>query len=110
MTTDNDPKTLAERAGMKVIGPDATDDQVQEATDMADGKRDGLAAMPETDLGMALLEYEAGRFDKIDLLFLILRDMFAHGVRHEDSSDMTRLALVLGPEAVALIKKLVALV
>lgn len=89
--------------------PEVTDDEVQHAADMADGKDDGIAEMPETDLGMALWEYEHGKIDKLELLYIVVRDAFVRGDRHETAADVAKLIKVLGPDAVKAAHALAAL-
>jgi hypothetical protein len=99
-----------ERAGLTVIGTEATDDQVQQATDMADGKLDGLAALPSTDIGNALAALKAGRANRLDLFYVVCRDMFVKGDLHGTTSENLEAIEVLGTALIAAAKLVVALI
>jgi hypothetical protein len=98
-----------ERAGLTVIGPEATDDQVQHAADMADGKDDGIAALPSTDLGNALAALKNGSIGKLDLFYCVVRDMFVKGDLHGTASEDLEAAEVLGTALIAAAKLVIAL-
>ena len=104
----------AERAGLKVIGPEATDDDVQNAVDDADGKHDGdIVNQPESDVQAAIHVYEEGLKDgyaKLDLATKAARAIFTKGERHVDPEDWAQLATILGPVVIDLVKALVPLV
>ena len=100
----------AERAGLTVIGPEATDDQVQHAADMADGKDDGLAALPSTDIGNALAALKAGKINQLDLFYAVCRDMFVRGDLHGTAAEDLEAAEVLGVALIAAAKLVAALI
>ena len=103
----------AERAGLKIIGPEATDDDVQNAVDDADGKHDGdIVNEPESDVQAALQLYRASKQDtyaKLELSLQAARAIFTRGERHIDPEDWAQLGLVLGPALIDAVKQLVAL-
>lgn len=109
MSDEKTAEKAAERAGQIVIGPEATDDQVQHAADMADGKDDGIAARPETDLGNALYDYEAKRIGLLDLYVVAFTDAFSHGDRRPNAKDALRFVEVTGLTIADAAKKILAL-
>ena len=107
---DNDPETVNERMGREVIGEQATDDQVQNAADMVDGVDDGLEHLPSTDIGNALAALKEGRADKLDLFYIVARDMVVRGDLHGTAAEDIEAAGILGAELVSLAIKLAAVV
>lgn len=95
------------------LHPEVTDDDVQNAVDDADGHHDGdIVNGPESDVQAALLVYRNGKmeaFDKLELSWNVARALFTRGEKHIDPEDWAQLALVLGPEVIDLVKRIVAL-
>lgn len=108
----NDPKTAEkanQRQGLEVIGPEATDDQVQQAADNADPNLDGVAALPSTDLGNVLKAYADGKADQLDLFYTFARDLFTHGDLHMTAAEVLETARILGADLVAAARTVAAL-
>jgi len=109
VANENDPKTVNERMGHTVIGPEATDDQVQEIVDKVDGKDDGLTALPSTDIGNVLAALKAGRVDKLDLFYAFVRDALVRGEGHGTSAEVLEAAEILGTKLLSLARLLAIL-
>jgi hypothetical protein len=109
----NDPKTAEkanERMGYKHVGDAQTDDQVQQAVDDVATNVDGLAALPSTDVGNALAALKDGRADKLELFYVVARDMFVKGDLHGTEDDYLEAAEVLGKPLIAAAKLVAALI
>lgn len=131
MPQDNDPKTVTADEALKAfydakLSPEAkarreaapdsdavTDDQVQHAADMADGKDDGIVNEPESDVQAAIHVYRDGPQDapaKLDLAWKASLAIFKRGERHIDPEDWGELGKILGPALLTFIKGIVLLV
>jgi len=95
-----------EGQGLTVIGAQATDDQVKDAVDAADGRLDGdIRRQPDTDAEQALAQYHRDG-DQWGLVAAVGRAIFTKGERHIEADDWAPLAAELGPIGIGLVKLL----
>jgi len=101
----------AERAGLKVIGPEATDDDVQNAVDDADGKHDGdIVNEPENDVDAILHAHLGHGLSDAEAIYSLLKVVLAQkGTNEGDAAAWGRVALHFGPDLINAIKKLASL-
>lgn len=87
-----------------------SNDEVQTAADMADGKMDNLAAEPETDVQQIIHGLEHHGWDVVEGVYAAARVIGTRGVCHGDAEDWARLALLLGPRAMDAAKAVAAVI